>query len=33
FTIDVSDPSLPNGVGSLNLEGEYERELVRQSSA
>lgn len=28
FSIDISDPSLPNGVGSLNLEGEYERELV-----
>jgi len=28
FSIDISDPSLRDGVGSLNLEGEYERELV-----
>ncbi|CAM9629622.1 unnamed protein product [Choristocarpus tenellus] len=28
FTIDVSDTSLSQGVGSLNLEGEYSREIV-----
>ena len=27
FTINVNDPSLPDGVGSLGLEGEYSREL------
>ncbi|CAM9090966.1 unnamed protein product [Scytosiphon promiscuus] len=28
FTIDVSDHSLSSGVGSLNLEGRFQRELV-----
>jgi hypothetical protein len=27
FTINVNDPSLPDGVGSLGLEGEYSREI------
>jgi hypothetical protein len=27
------DPSLPNGVGSLGLEGEYQRELVENVNA
>jgi len=33
FTIDVQDPSLPAGVGSLNLEGEYSRNLVENVNA
>ena len=33
FTINVSDPSLPYGVGSLGLEGEYQREIVDNVNA
>jgi hypothetical protein len=29
----TQDPSLPNGVGSLGLEGEYQRELVENVNA
>ena len=33
FTVEVNDPSLPNGVGSLNLEGVYQREVVEGVNA
>jgi hypothetical protein len=33
FTINVNDPSLPYGVGSLGLQGEYQREIVDNVNA
>jgi len=33
FSINVNDPSLPEGVGSLGLEGEYSREISENFNA